>query len=100
MLNMFDAEAQVVQTADGLIPAKYRRAWTASTRARIGRERMKERGFLIPHVTKDKDGEEVASTPNRARSRPPSAIAAGVVIEPWLTDQWYVECRGTGQGAD
>ncbi len=26
MLNMFDAEAQVVQTADGLIPDEYRRA--------------------------------------------------------------------------
>jgi valyl-tRNA synthetase len=74
MLNMFDAEARVVQTADGLIPDGIS-ASTASRRAMIVVD-MKALGFLVPHVVKDKDGNEVGTMPNRAPSRRPSAIAA------------------------
>src|SRR6478735_6992551 len=56
MLNMFDAEARVVQTADGLIPAEFVGLDRFDARKLVV-ERMKEQGFLVPHVTKDKDGE-------------------------------------------
>src|SRR3546814_14773936 len=57
MLNMFDAEANVVQTADGLIPEEYlglhrfRRDSVDGARELVVR-RLKEAVFLIPHVNK------------------------------------------------
>jgi valyl-tRNA synthetase len=92
MLNMFDAEARVVQTADGLIPEKY-----------LGRDRfevrdlivadMKAAGMLIPHVTKDKEGNEVRHDAEPRTIQTPYGDRGGVVIEPWLTDQWYVDAE-------
>ena len=57
MLNMFDAEARVVQTADGLVPDKYLGLDRFVVREMIVAD-MKAAGFLIPHVTKTKDGED------------------------------------------
>ncbi len=92
MLNMFDAEARVVQTADGLIPEKY-----------LGRDRfevrdlivadMKAAGMLIPHVTRDKEGNEVLHDAEPRTIQTPYGDRGGVVIEPWLTDQWYVDAE-------
>jgi len=78
MLNMFDASAHVVQTSDGLIPAdligltreEARKAVVALLEAEGSLERVEDR--VIP-------------TPYGDRS--------GVVIEPWLTDQWYVNVK-------
>ena len=89
MLNMFDAEAKVVQTADGLVPAEFVGLDRFDARALVV-QRMKEAGFLIPHVTKDKDGAETEHDAEPRTIQTPFGDRGGVVIEPWLTDQWYV----------
>ena len=70
MLNMFDAEANVVQTADGLIPADL-----------VGMERFAARKQVVARM--DALGllgeveDRIVATPFGDRG--------GVVIEPWLT---------------
>jgi len=90
MLNMFDADARVVQTADGLIPDDYLGLDRFEARKLVV-ERMKEQGFLIPHVTRDKDGNETAHDAEPRTIQTPFGDRSNVVIEPWLTDQWYVD---------
>jgi valyl-tRNA synthetase len=89
MLNMFDAEAKVVQTADGLIPEKYLGLDRFAVREHVAAD-MKAAGMLIPHVTKDKEGNEVETDFEPRTIQTPFGDRGGVVIEPWLTDQWYV----------
>ncbi len=95
MLNMLDAEANVCQTADGLVPAeflglhRFRRDGVDGARELVVK-RMKELGLLIPHVTRDKDGNEVEHDAEPRQIATPFGDRGGVVIEPWLTDQWYV----------
>ncbi|WP_073977274.1 valine--tRNA ligase [Erythrobacter donghaensis] len=95
MLNMLDAEANVCQTADGLVPAeflglhRFRRDGVEGARELVV-ARMKEQGYLIPHSTKTKDGEEVEHDAEPRQIATPFGDRGGVVIEPWLTDQWYV----------
>ncbi|PLK26495.1 valine--tRNA ligase [Novosphingobium sp. TH158] len=89
MLNMFDAEARVVQTSDGLVPEEFVGLDRFDARALVV-QRMKEQGFLIPHVTKDKEGNEVQHDAEPRTIQTPYGDRGGVVIEPWLTDQWYV----------
>ena len=76
MLNMLDADAKVQQTADGLIPADY-----------IGLDRFEARNALVAALEAagmlELIEDRVIQTPYGDRS--------GVVIEPWLTDQWYVD---------
>ena len=96
MLNMFDADANVVQTADGLIPERFlglhrfRRDGVDGARELVVAE-MKALGMLVPHVTKNKEGEEVAADFEPRTIQTPFGDRSGVVIEPWLTDQWYVD---------
>ena len=92
MLNMFDAEAKVVQTADGLVPAEFVGLDRFDARKLVV-EQMKEAGFLIPHVTKDKEGNEVQHNAEPRIIQTPFGDRGGVVIEPWLTDQWYVDAE-------
>ncbi len=92
MLNMFDAEARVVQTADGLVPGEFVGLDRFAARDRVV-ARMKELGFLIPHVTKDKDGEEQQHDAEPRTIQQPYGDRGGVPIEPWLTDQWYVNAE-------
>src|SRR3546814_8425282 len=54
---------------------------------------MKEAGFLIPHV--NKDGGEHDAEPRTIQT--PFGDRGGVVIEPWLTDQWYVDAETLAQ---
>ncbi|MCL9983803.1 MAG: valine--tRNA ligase, partial [Erythrobacter sp.] len=95
MLNMLDAEANVCQTADGLVPAefiglhRFKRDGVDGARELVV-ARMKELGLLIPHITKTKDGEDVAHDAEPRQIATPFGDRGGVVIEPWLTDQWYV----------
>ncbi len=95
MLNMLDAEANVCQTADGLVPEefiglhRFKRDGIDGARELVV-ARMKEQGYLIPHVTKNKDGEEVEHDAEPRQIATPFGDRGGVVIEPWLTDQWYV----------
>jgi len=78
MLNMFDATGHVVQTVDGLIPTTV-----------VGLERFEARKQVIELL--EAEGalisveDRVIPTPYGDRS--------GVVIEPWLTDQWYVNVK-------
>ena len=76
MLNMLDADAKVQQTADGLIPADY-----------IGLDRFEARNALVAALEAagmlELIEDRVIQTPYGDRS--------GVVIEPWLTDQWYLD---------
>jgi len=95
MLNMLDAEANVCQTADGLVPAeflglhRFRRDGVDGARELVV-ARMKELGLLIPHVTKDKEGNPVEHDAEPRQIATPFGDRGGVVIEPMLTDQWYV----------
>ncbi|MEH3105135.1 MAG: valine--tRNA ligase [Sphingomonas phyllosphaerae] len=86
MLNMLDAQARVVQTADGLIPAEFLGLTTAEARKAVV-ARLKGDGVLIPQV--DKEG--VAHDAEARTIQTPYGDRSGVVIEPWLTDQWYVD---------
>ena len=96
MLNMFDADANVVQTADGLIPERFlglhrfNRDGVDGARELVVAE-MKALGLLVPHVSKNKEGEEVLSDAEPRTIQTPFGDRSGVVIEPWLTDQWYVD---------
>lgn len=90
MLNMFDAEARVVQTSDGLVPDAFIGMDRFDARKLVV-ERMKEAGFLIPHVTRDKEGNLVEHDFEPRTIQTPYGDRGGVVIEPWLTDQWYVD---------
>jgi valyl-tRNA synthetase len=76
MLNMFDAAAKVAQTADGLIPDKL-----------LGLDRFEARGRVVALLEEtgalERIEDKVIQLPYGDRS--------GAVIEPWLTDQWYVD---------
>ncbi|WP_257550705.1 valine--tRNA ligase [Sphingopyxis sp. DBS4] len=98
MLNMLDGDANVIQTADGLVPEDYlglhrfKRDGVDGARELVV-QRMKALGFLIPHV--DKDGAEHDAEPRTIQT--PFGDRGGVVIEPWLTDQWYVDAETLAQ---
>ena len=85
MFNMHDGEGRVVQTSDGLIPPEYIGQYRFGiegepTNARkMVVEAMDALGFL------EKVEDRVIQTPFGDRS--------GQVIEPWLTDQWYVDAE-------
>jgi valyl-tRNA synthetase len=78
MLNMFDAQAKVVQTQDRLLPADLVGLDRFEARRRVV-ELLEAEGFLV------KVEDRTIQTPYGDRS--------GVVIEPWLTDQWYVDAE-------
>ncbi|MEL6542060.1 MAG: valine--tRNA ligase [Pseudomonadota bacterium] len=102
MLNMLDGEANVCQTADGLVPEeflglhRFKRDGLAGAREAVI-ERLKADGFLIPHVSKNKKGEEVIADAEPRSIATPFGDRGGVVIEPWLTDQWYVDAETLAQ---
>ncbi|VWX59202.1 Valine--tRNA ligase [Sphingorhabdus sp. 109] len=104
MLNMLDGEANVCQTADGLVPDEYiglhrfRKDGVDGARELVV-QRLKEQGFLIPHVSKNKDGEPVEHDAEPRTIATPFGDRGGVVIEPWLTDQWYVDAETLAQPA-
>jgi valyl-tRNA synthetase len=82
MLNMFDDSAHVkllaVEDDEGEIPLKF-----------IGLDRFEARSKVVDAITAlgllEKVEDRVVQTPYGDRS--------GVVIEPWLTDQWYVDAK-------
>jgi len=96
MLNMFDAEARVVQTADGLIPADFVGMDRFVARDRVVAD-LKAAGLLVPHLSRNKDGEEVEADAEPRTIQTPYGDRGGVVIEPWLTDQWYVDAKTLAQ---
>lgn len=76
MLNMLDARAHVCQTADGLIPAEL-----------VGMERFSARKAIVERL--ETEGALVRVEDRTIQT--PYGDRSGVVIEPWLTDQWYVD---------
>jgi len=78
MLNMLDAQAHVTQTADGRVPEELLGVDRFEARTRIVAI-LEEQGYL------ERVEDRVIQTPYGDRS--------GVVIEPWLTDQWYVDAK-------
>jgi valyl-tRNA synthetase len=101
MLNMLDGNGDVCQTADGLVPEefiglhRFRRDGVDGARELVV-QRLKESGHLIPHVT-EKDGERVEHDAEPRQIATPFGDRGGVVIEPWLTDQWYVDAEKLAQ---
>ena len=98
MLNMLDAEANVCQTADALVPEeflglhRFKRDSVDGARELVV-QRLKESGHLIPHIAKTKKGEEQELDAEPRTIATPFGDRGGVVIEPWLTDQWYVDAE-------
>ena len=84
MLNMLDAGARVIQTADGLIPAEL-----------IGLDRFEARRLVIERL----EAEGVLSQVEDRTIQTPFGDRSGAVIEPWLTDQWYVDAKTLAQPA-
>ena len=84
MLNMLDATGRIAQTADGLIPADLIGLDRFAARARVV-ALVEEAGLLV------RVEDRTIQTPYGDRS--------GVVIEPWLTDQWYVDAATLAQPA-
>jgi valyl-tRNA synthetase len=91
MFNMLDGEGRVVQTADGLIPAEY----LGQYRFGIEGEPTNARKMVVAALDAlgllEKVEDRVIQTPFGDRS--------GQVIEPWLTDQWYVDAETLAQPA-
>ena len=98
MLNMLDGEANVCQTADGLGPEeflglhRFKRDGVDGARELVV-QRLKNSGHLIPHIAKTKKGEEQELDAEPRTIATPFGDRGGVVIEPWLTDQWYVDAE-------
>jgi valyl-tRNA synthetase len=84
MLNMFNAEAKVIQTADGLIPVDL-----------LDLDRFEARRVIIEQL--EADG-VLTSVEDRTIATP-FGDRSGAVIEPWLTDQWYVDAKTLAQPA-
>lgn len=78
MLNMLDADARLVQTADGLIPADY-----------LGLDRFEARKKVVDAI----EAEGLLVNVEDRTIQTPYGDRSGVVIEPWLTDQWYVDAE-------
>ncbi|HEY0447161.1 MAG TPA: class I tRNA ligase family protein, partial [Allosphingosinicella sp.] len=76
MLNMLGPDARLVQTADGLVPEDLVGVDRFEARKRVV-ERLDAEGFL------ERVEDRTIQLPYGDRS--------GEVIEPWLTDQWYVD---------
>ena len=78
MLSMFDADAKVIQTADGMIPAEF-----------LGLDRFDARKAVVAAM-------EAAGAVDRIEDKTiqmPYGDRSGVPIEPLLTDQWYVDAE-------
>ncbi|MGN6124289.1 MAG: valine--tRNA ligase, partial [Sphingomonas oligoaromativorans] len=84
MLNMLDAEARVIQTSDGLIPADL-----------LGLDRFEARRVIVERL--EADG-TLTNVEDRT-IQTPFGDRSGAVIEPWLTDQWYVDAHTLAQPA-
>ncbi|WP_121115170.1 valine--tRNA ligase [Croceibacterium ferulae] len=78
MLNMLDAEARICQTADELIPAEL-----------LGMDRFDARRRIVELL----DAEGLLERVEDRTIATPYGDRGGVPIEPWLTDQWYVDAE-------
>ena len=78
MINIFDADGRL----NDQVPDAYARHWIRSRLpATIGARRSRSARCSV--------GQDRGQGPIRCRME----IGSGVVIEPWLTDQWYVNAE-------
>ena len=82
MLNMLDAEGRVAQTADGSIPVEL-----------VGLDRFEARKRVVAML----EEQGLVETIEDRVIATPFGDRGGVVIEPWLTDQWYVDAEKLAQ---
>jgi valyl-tRNA synthetase len=82
MLNMLDAQARIVQC--GGVPDDL-----------IGLDRFEARTRIVALLEEGGDLERVEDRVIQT----PYGDRSGVVIEPWLTDQWYVDAKTLAQPA-
>ena len=78
MLNLLDADARIVQTADGVVPPDL-----------IGLDRFEARTRVVARLEAEGALEKVEARVIQQ----PTGDRSGVPIEPWLTDQWYVDAK-------
>ena len=81
IINIFDATAHLNDEA----PPKYRKM-----------DRLTARRCVVEDLEAQGLVEKIESTVHAV----PHAQRGNAVIEPWLTDQWYVECRRAGEAGD
>ena len=84
MLNMFDGEARVRQTCDGLIPSEL-----------LGLDRFIAREHIVALI----DAQGLLERVEDRVIQIPFGDRSGKIIEPWLTDQWYVDAATLAQPA-
>ncbi|WP_164115266.1 valine--tRNA ligase [Sphingorhabdus sp. Alg239-R122] len=84
MLNMLDAEAKVCQTSDGLIPEDY-----------LAMDRFDARKKVVAAI----EAEGLLENIEDRVIQTPYGDRSNEVIEPWLTDQWYVDAETLAQPA-
>ncbi|HEX8192834.1 MAG TPA: valine--tRNA ligase [Allosphingosinicella sp.] len=82
MLNMLSGDAKIVQTADGLIPAEL-----------LGLDRFEARKRVVEML----EAQDLLERVEDRTIQTPYGDRSGVVIEPWLTDQWYVDAKTLAQ---
>jgi valyl-tRNA synthetase len=83
-LNVMDAEARITDEDVPEIPADL-----------VGMEREKARKAIVVRAEEEGWLKEIEKT----RHMVPHGDRSGVVIEPWLTDQWYVDAHTLAQPA-
>jgi valyl-tRNA synthetase len=91
MLNMLDAKAKVVQTSDSLIPESFFSVIEDDDGHAVqsGLDRFEARKLVIKLI----DEEGLLEKVEDRTIQTPYGDRSGVVIEPWLTDQWYVDAE-------
>jgi valyl-tRNA synthetase len=88
MLNMFDGEAQVIQTSDRLIPTDFF-PYKDDLGFQRGMNRFEARKRVVEMLEAEGSVERIEDRVIQI----PYGDRSGAVIEPWLTDQWYVDAK-------
>lgn len=83
-LNIMDAEARITDEDSPEVPAEL-----------VGMEREKARKAIVIRAEEEGWLREIEKTKHVV----PHGDRSGVVIEPWLTDQWYVDAKVLAQPA-
>ena len=83
-LNIMDAEARITDADSPEVPAEF-----------VGLDRFAARKVIVARAEEGGWLKEIEKT----RHMVPHGDRSGVVIEPWLTDQWYVDAHTLAQPA-
>jgi valyl-tRNA synthetase len=83
-LNVMDSEARITAADSPDVPAEF-----------VGLDRFAARKAIVTRAEEQGWLKEIEKT----RHMVPHGDRSGVVIEPWLTDQWYVDAHALAQPA-